>query len=391
MSGALPVRAVFRLSPAGLRDAVRLGELTTGDRGEIYVHEDDVAYERLVELAHVGTDAYGQEELVVEVGAVPNGLYHRSTAGQPLGPNGTLNPIGAPPRMEVVPTTHRWIGPLGGDPRDEHSRLDIVEAFDQWPTLIDIEAWAEDYQKRAEQIRGDLRSFLEDALAAWDEAARTAMTQAASKVEAVLRDLQEFTEEFGPPVLGDDGPFDMDLLPSILPTRLVTLRHLLEGGSLADRHLEAAAAVIAAQQEAEYLAAELANRRHAGAVAEEARAWIADGGSPYLRRLLDHVGELSPVVRSRYLDERIGAELPGWILASSTGVRVYPAAAPSEEAFALLDEARESRPDAELVYCRVGSDGPAGGFAAVSADWCGQRVLFPSENLREAISEWEPF
>ena len=83
-------------------------------------------------------------------------------------------------------------------------------------------------------------------------------------------------------------------------------------------------------------------------------------------------------------------DLPGWMVPYKF-VKIYRAAAPSEEAFALLDEARTVRPDARLVYCRVDDDPTAAGFAAVCDDWCGQRVLFPSAKLAEAIDAWDPF
>ena len=162
----------------------------------MYVHEDDVAYERLVELAEVRAGEYG-EELVVEVGAVPNGLYQRSTAGELLGPSGVVDPVGRPPQLEVVPTTHRWVGPLGGDPRDQHSRLDIVEAFDEWPTLIDVERWAEDYQQRAQQIVADLQPLIAEARDEWELDTRATILETVDLVEAALTDLREFVETFG--------------------------------------------------------------------------------------------------------------------------------------------------------------------------------------------------
>jgi hypothetical protein len=72
--------------------------------------------------------------------------------------------------------------------------------------------------------------------------------------------------------------------------------------------------------------------------------WIAAHGSARLRRCLAEGIECAAI----YRDERMAAERPGWVL-DLDGNDSEPRN-PPDEAFALLDEARKTAPDAKLNY-----------------------------------------
>ena len=129
----------------------------------------------------------------------------------------------------------------------------------------------------------------------------------------------------------------------------------------------------AAEAEAEAEAAAKA------AAKAEREAWIRAHGSARLRRCLEegiaHMGI--------YRDERLAAERPGWAW-DTEGSNEDPIN-PPEEAFAMLDEARKTAPDAKLTLLKIEeeTDDETGevtreaseSFAAVS-DFLGRGIIY---------------
>ena len=113
--------------------------------------------------------------------------------------------------------------------------------------------------------------------------------------------------------------------------------------ALETRRLQAEAARAAAGRLAsEKEKAEKAER--AAAVKADMAAWITANGSARLRRCLAEGVECA----AAYRDERLVMERPGWVL-DTDGTDSEPRN-PPDEAFALLDEARKTAPDAKLNY-----------------------------------------
>jgi len=123
---------------------------------------------------------------------------------------------------------------------------------------------------------------------------------------------------------------------------------------------EAARAAAEAARAAEYAKrdAEKAERERAKAAAvaayrAEMAAWIAAHGSKRLRRCLAEDIACGTV----YRDERLAAERPGWQWSAAEAVEDedapiddLPPRNPPDAAFAILDEARATAPDATLRY-----------------------------------------
>lgn len=116
--------------------------------------------------------------------------------------------------------------------------------------------------------------------------------------------------------------------------------------------------------------------------AEEAAAWIEEHGSNRLRRCLAEGIECM----AAYRDERLARERPFWRWESTVAGEASEPRNPTEEAFALLDRARESDPEAQLVRWEVehehneSCDGDCPkydmvGYAA-TAEFLGREIVF---------------
>lgn len=157
------------------------------------------------------------------------------------------------------------------------------------------------------------------------------------------------------------------------------VHHLAEeAGRLSEAEAEAerrnAADVAAAEREREEKA------RQEAQAAEERAAWIEAHGSPRLKRLVAEGIEHDAV----YRDERLALERPGWRWDRDVpGSADDPRNAPMS-ALELLDEARETDPDAELVYWTVheeddedddGEPVMVRGYTCV-AEFLGRRIVY---------------
>jgi pyruvate/2-oxoglutarate dehydrogenase complex dihydrolipoamide acyltransferase (E2) component len=113
--------------------------------------------------------------------------------------------------------------------------------------------------------------------------------------------------------------------------------------------LAAAEQAAAEQAAAEQAAAEQAAAAKAAAVAAahaEMLAWIAANGSPRLRRCVAEGIQCG----AAYRDERLATERPGWRWYADVRGTFDTPSSPTEEAFALLDSARKTAPDAKLGW-----------------------------------------
>ena len=93
----------------------------------------------------------------------------------------------------------------------------------------------------------------------------------------------------------------------------------------------------------------------------DARVWIAEYGSALLRRIVDE--SMLSESMARYRNERLGVERPGWIFEDEgpdKGSEHLDPRNPTEEAFELLDRARETDPAAALVRLRWPREDPDG-------------------------------
>lgn len=103
----------------------------------------------------------------------------------------------------------------------------------------------------------------------------------------------------------------------------------------------------------------------------EIEAWIAEHGSPRLQRIVTE-GFL-PTSANVYRDERLAIERPGWRWARNVPGESSDAKHPTDEAFALLDEARKVDPDAELAWWMHDVEDEATGEENVK--WSGYVVI----------------
>ena len=110
-------------------------------------------------------------------------------------------------------------------------------------------------------------------------------------------------------------------------------------------------------------------------------AWINAHGSARLRRCQAENIEHGAI----YADERLAAERPGWLWWSDVPGDDSEPRNPNEAAFAMLDEARKTAPDAKLVYVasEAETDDETGeetkpaeyGYAAL-ASFLGRQIVF---------------
>lgn len=129
--------------------------------------------------------------------------------------------------------------------------------------------------------------------------------------------------------------------------------------------------VLAALAESARLADDLAVHR-----------WCLAHGSRRLRRIAEE--GLLPSSMAVYRDERLAADRPGWVWQPST-VTLRDPVAPTDDAFDMLDAARESDPGAVLRFATLGKGG--GVFVATST-FLGRQIWFPADALAsiEAVS-----
>lgn len=129
-----------------------------------------------------------------------------------------------------------------------------------------------------------------------------------------------------------------------------------------------------ARQDADRTAAKLAAEE---AEAVERNSWIAEHGSPRLRRLAAESIECGAV----YRDERLAAERPGWewedAIPDGLAEREAPRNAP-EAALDLLDRARETAPDATLGFV---ADADHGRGYVASATFLGRAIVLGRDQL----------
>jgi len=121
------------------------------------------------------------------------------------------------------------------------------------------------------------------------------------------------------------------------------IQALPEYRTLEARRLQDEAARAAAGK-AENERAEAKKAARAAAARADMEVWITAHGSARLRRCLAEGIECA----AAYRDERLAIERPGWVL-DTDGTDSEPRNPPAE-AFALLDEARKTAPDAKLNY-----------------------------------------
>lgn len=109
--------------------------------------------------------------------------------------------------------------------------------------------------------------------------------------------------------------------------------------------------------------------------------WIAEHGSTRLQRMAAEEIECERV----YLDERLALERPGWQWYQQADGDYDDPRNPPEEAFAMLDQARQVEPTAKLVYWRVDhdcDDDCEGSGYCPKYDWTGYAAV--------AEPEWHP-
>jgi len=122
---------------------------------------------------------------------------------------------------------------------------------------------------------------------------------------------------------------------------------------------------------------ELEKRARLAKELESATAWSEEHGSPRLRRIATE-GLLGSSM-SVYRDERLAIDRPGWSW-QPVSVTLREPAAPDVEEFELLDEARESDPDARLRFATLGKG--QGCFVAVS-EFLGRKIWYPADALEQ--------
>lgn len=104
-----------------------------------------------------------------------------------------------------------------------------------------------------------------------------------------------------------------------------------------------------AEESARYQQAQDAKRKREAEAEREKLEWIEKHGSNRLKRMIKEEIDCESV----YRDERLAADRPGWAWSRDCdGSYADPRNVP-EEAFTLLDKARETEPEAELVYWSV--------------------------------------
>lgn len=141
-----------------------------------------------------------------------------------------------------------------------------------------------------------------------------------------------------------------------------------------------------AQNTTEKAEAEAEDRRVAEQKAETERkelaemvAWAEQHGSPRLRRSIEEGIECLAI----YLDERLAVDRPGWQWYDSVSGTTKDPRNPTESAFALLDEARTTDPEACLQYY---VDGSTRGYVAEST-YLGKTIVFGVERLDDDSDE----
>ncbi len=91
-------------------------------------------------------------------------------------------------------------------------------------------------------------------------------------------------------------------------------------------------------------------------VDEATGRWILVYGSERLKLCLSEGAECGAL----YRDERLALERPDWAWESRARGKGLPPRNPREEAFVLLEQARKTAPDAEMVYWTVRREGEEG-------------------------------
>lgn len=109
----------------------------------------------------------------------------------------------------------------------------------------------------------------------------------------------------------------------------------------------------------------------------DAAEWACEFGSVRLQRI-ESEGLMSTSM-SVYRDERLAKERPGWGW-QDPDVTLRDPAAPTEEAFDLLDAARDLEPDCSLRFATLGKG--SGRFVA-SAEFLGRPIWFPGDALAD--------
>lgn len=161
-----------------------------------------------------------------------------------------------------------------------------------------------------------------------------------------------------PEMLGTDkrgrravGAITAYILRELNPTELLQVTEAAEEAAsqyealATEREQEIDQAIRRALDDSDPAIRELAERIIAAAEADQDRIeWIREHGSPRLRRLLEEGIEHGAV----YRDERLAMERPGWRY-NEHWIAQEPRNAPMK-ALELLDDARQTAPDARLVY-----------------------------------------
>jgi len=188
---------------------------------------------------------------------------------------------------------------------------------------------------------------------------------------AIVPDDDYIARDYGAPSLPVDAikaglAGDLTHFVSVLAARsarVTKLRKQQEAEREAEqrRRKEAEEAQVKKQIEAE--------QRAKRALEQERNAWIKQHGSRRLKRMLEEGIKCNGV----YRDERLALERPNWCWLPSDMNLYEPVNAP-EEAFDLLDEARQDDPAAELAYFRIDDEDGGEGYVAVT-NFLGNRIV----------------
>jgi hypothetical protein len=152
------------------------------------------------------------------------------------------------------------------------------------------------------------------------------------------------------------------------------------------QRLVAAAERRAAEKDAREKAVRQAAEAAKAAARAEMESWIGAHGSERLRRCLKEGIACAGI----YRDERLAADRPGWEW-DTEGKNVNPIN-PPVEAFAMLDEARKTAPDAKLTLLEIEEQTDdetgevtteASQFYAAIADFLGRGIIYGKRIPRE--------
>lgn len=146
-----------------------------------------------------------------------------------------------------------------------------------------------------------------------------------------------------------------------------------------DKRLQPRIAELTAMVEAQNKRIDAIEMAAAEAKRSEMETWIKEHGSNRLKRSLEE----GIKCQSLYLEERIAKELPGWVYYTDVPGTTSDPINPTDDDFALLDEAREMLPDSELQWYK-GGDGKG---MVVEGEFLGQGVLYGHDAINSDEDE----